>query len=133
VVRRCRGEGQTRADVILYQIRKIAQQLGLAYAGGKKIEDVLHPNTHAPDARATAALVWVEGDAIHDTEPNSHADGSKGSARFPSPLYGSLTACRRRSRSTPIPSTWPRSSASWGRRGGDVTSPRGAPLWWEAC
>jgi hypothetical protein len=76
VVRLCPGEGRTGGDIVPLQIRKIAQHFGLAYASGKEIEDVLHPNTHAADARATAALVRVEGDAIH----NSHAEGSKGSA-----------------------------------------------------
>ena len=77
----CRGEGQTGADILLLKIRKIAQHFGLAYTGGKKIENVLHHNTHTADARATPALIRIEGDAIHDTEPNSHAEGSKGSAR----------------------------------------------------
>ena len=75
VVRLCCGKGQTRADILLLKIRKIAQHFGLAYTGGKKIENVLHPNTHTADARATPALIRIEGDAIHDTEPNSHAEG----------------------------------------------------------
>jgi hypothetical protein len=77
----CRGEGQTGADILLLKIRKIAQHFGLAYTGGKKIENVLHPNTHTADARATPTLIRIEGNAIHDTEPNSHAEGSKGSER----------------------------------------------------
>jgi hypothetical protein len=68
-----------------------------------------------------------------ETRDDSHADGSKGSKRFPSLLCGSATALPAQIMSTPIASTWPRSSASWGLRGGDVTSPRGAPPCWEAC
>ena len=98
----CRGEGQTGADILLLKIRKIAQHFGLAHTGGKKIENVLHPNTHTADARATPALIRIEGDAIHGTEPNSHAEGSKGSARFPSasrwPSRGCTRAPRRRIR-----------------------------------
>jgi hypothetical protein len=49
-----------------------------------------------------------------ETRDDSHADGSKGSKRSPSLLYGSLTACWRRSRSTPIASTWLRSLGKLG-------------------
>ena len=90
----CRSKGQTGEDILPLKMRKIAQQFGFANTSGKKIENVLHPNTHAADARATAALVRIEGDAIDDTEPNSHAESSKGSA---TPLWGSLTARRLRS------------------------------------
>jgi len=133
VVRLCRGEGQTRADVFLLQIRKIAQHFGTVYTGGNKIEDILHPirmprmqgrPPHSFGLKVMRSMTW---------SLTLTAEGSKGSKRFPSPLCGSLTACRLRSRSIPIPSTLPRSSASWGRRGGDVTSLRGAPPCWEAC
>ena len=94
VIHLCRSKGQTGEDILPLKMRKIAQHFGFANTSGKKIEDVLHPNTHAADARA-AALVRIEGDAIDDTEPDSHAESSKGSA---TPLWGSLTARRLRSR-----------------------------------
>ena len=102
-----RSKGQTGEDILPLKMRKIAQQFGFANTSGKKIEDVLHPNTHAADTRA-AALVRIEGVAIYDTEPDSHAESSKGSATplgfaYRSPAQITLT---------PMRSTWRRSSAS---------------------
>jgi hypothetical protein len=47
-------------------------------ASREKIEDILHPDAHPADARAAAALVWVERDAIHGRKLNPHTGGSKG-------------------------------------------------------
>jgi hypothetical protein len=40
------GENQAGANIVLLEIRKIAQHFGLAYTGGEKIENILHPDTH---------------------------------------------------------------------------------------
>ena len=45
-------------------------------------EDVLQPNTHAADARA-AALVRIEGDAIHNTKPLTLTQKAVKAARRP--------------------------------------------------
>ena len=47
-------------------------------ASRERIEDILHPDAHPADARAAAALVWVERDAIHGRKLNPHTGGSKG-------------------------------------------------------
>ena len=62
MIRLCRSKGQTGEDILPLKMRKIAQQFGFANTSGKKIENVLHPNRHAADARATAALVRIEGE-----------------------------------------------------------------------
>ena len=85
MVRLCRGEGQTRADVFLLQIRKIAQHFGPVYTGGNKIEDILHPirmprmqgrPPHSFGLKVMRSMTW---------SLTLTAEGSKGSKRFPSP------------------------------------------------
>jgi len=73
----CR-KSQTGADIVALEIGKSASIFGLANSGCEKIEDVLDPDTHATDARATAALVRIKGDAIHRREPSLCAVDSKG-------------------------------------------------------
>jgi hypothetical protein len=73
MVRLCCGKGQTGADVFLLQVRKIREYFDFAHPGGHKIEDILDPDAHAADARATAALVRIESDAVHDREANPRA------------------------------------------------------------
>ena len=65
MVRLRSGEGQTGANIVVLEIRKIGKHFCLAHTGGEEIEDVLNSDTHAADARTTAALVWIERDAIH--------------------------------------------------------------------
>jgi hypothetical protein len=61
------SEGKTSADILLLQIRKIGEDLGLADTGSQQIENILHSDAHAADAWATAALIRVERDAIHNS------------------------------------------------------------------
>src|SRR5271166_2407183 len=65
VVRLRSSEGQTGADIFPLEIGKIGEHFCLAHTGSEQIEDVLNSDTHAPDARSIAALVWIERDAIH--------------------------------------------------------------------
>jgi hypothetical protein len=65
MVRLRSGEGQTGANIVVLEIRKIGKHFCLAHTGGEEIEYVLNSDTNAPDARTTAALVWIERDAIH--------------------------------------------------------------------
>jgi hypothetical protein len=66
-------------DIFFVEIGEIAQHFGFAYTSREKIENILHPDAHAADTRATATLVWVKRDAIHNRNPNSHTAVSKGS------------------------------------------------------
>jgi hypothetical protein len=59
------GKGQTGADIPLLEVGKIGEHLGFAQTGGEQIEDALNSDTHAADARAPTALVYIERDAIH--------------------------------------------------------------------
>ena len=45
MIRLCRSKGQTGEDILPLKMRKIAQQFGFANTSGKKIEDVLRPDT----------------------------------------------------------------------------------------
>jgi hypothetical protein len=65
VVRLGSGKGQTGADIPLLEVGKIGEHLGFALTPSEQIQQVLHPDAHAVNTRATAALVWVERDAIH--------------------------------------------------------------------
>ena len=60
-----RGVFEARPDVIGFQVGKIFKDFALRHAGGQQIEHVLDPNTHPPNARPSAALVGIEGDAFH--------------------------------------------------------------------
>lgn len=77
---RLRGcEGQAGANILPIEIGKIGEYFGFAHSRCEKIEDILDPDAHAADARATAALVRIECDAIHGGEPSPRATDSKGS------------------------------------------------------
>ena len=75
----CR-KSQTGADILALKIGKIGKYFGLTNTGCEKIEDVLDPDAHATDARAPAALVWVERDAIHGEQASFRAVDSKDGA-----------------------------------------------------
>ena len=59
------SELQACANVIVLQVRKIREDLRFRYVGGKHFQDVTYANTHAANARPTAALQRVERNAIH--------------------------------------------------------------------
>jgi hypothetical protein len=61
----CR-KSQTGADILTLEIGKIREYFGLANTSREEIEDILNPDPHAADARATAALVRIKRNAIHD-------------------------------------------------------------------
>ena len=82
MVRLSGRESQTGADVLPLEIGKVGEYFGLAHTGCKKIEDVLNPDPHSADAWATAALVRVEGNAIHERKSNHRTADSKGSGGF---------------------------------------------------
>jgi hypothetical protein len=58
-------KGQASADILLLDIGEIGEYFSLAHSGCEEIEDILNSDAHAADARSTAALVWIERDAIH--------------------------------------------------------------------
>lgn len=59
------GELQAGPDVLGLQVWVVGENLRLADARRQKIQHVFDPDPHAANARAAAALIRVEGDAIH--------------------------------------------------------------------
>jgi len=59
------GELQTRLDIFGFQIREVFDYLALGGTPGKHFEHVFDPDTHTPDARASAALFRVKGDSVN--------------------------------------------------------------------
>ena len=51
-------------DVFRLKIGKIGENLGFGYAGGEHLENVLDTDAHVPDARTSATLLRVKGDAV---------------------------------------------------------------------
>jgi hypothetical protein len=51
-------------DIVRFEVGEVAQDVFVRGATGKASEDVSHSNTHAPDARASAALVRFDGDPL---------------------------------------------------------------------
>ena len=66
------GIFQTRPDVLRLEIGIVLQDLCFLDSGGKKVQHVLHPDAHASDAWAAAALVRVEGDPVHHGDKVMH-------------------------------------------------------------
>ena len=52
-------------DVLALKVGVAFEDFRLAGPAGEHVEHVLDPDAHAPDARPPAALVGVEGDALH--------------------------------------------------------------------
>ena len=74
VVELCRRVFEAGGDIFALQIRVIFENLGLGDFGGEQIQNIFYADAHPSDARATAALVWVEGDSsIHGRKVNRAA------------------------------------------------------------
>jgi hypothetical protein len=58
------GVPEDRSNVFTFEVGVVGDDLLRGLASREPIEDVDHPNAHAADARTTAALVGVDGDAI---------------------------------------------------------------------
>jgi hypothetical protein len=58
-------ECETGADVFGLKIRIVGENLLLARARREEVEDVAHADAQAPNTRPSAALLRVEGDALH--------------------------------------------------------------------
>jgi hypothetical protein len=58
-------EGERGLDIFRFEVREIGEDLRLGHAGRQKVKDVPDPDAHAADARATAALLGIEGDPVH--------------------------------------------------------------------
>src|SRR5580698_4169187 len=59
-----RGKGQTRANILLCQVREIAQKLLVAHSGRQVIQDVVNGDPQAPYARLAAALSGFDGNDL---------------------------------------------------------------------
>jgi hypothetical protein len=46
------------------QIREISEDFRFTDTGGEHFKDIFHPDAHAADARATAALLRIKSNAI---------------------------------------------------------------------
>lgn len=55
------GVLQTSPDVFQLKVRMFSEDLFCAQPGGQQIEYIRYPDAHTTNARATAALVWVNG------------------------------------------------------------------------
>jgi len=66
---RCRsaagGELERGAHVFWLEIGQLVEDLFSGQAGGEQVEDVGHADAHASDAGASAALLWIDGDPVH--------------------------------------------------------------------
>lgn len=51
-------------DILRFQHRVILKDFLMARSGSQQIEDGPHPDTQTPEARAAAALLWIDGDAV---------------------------------------------------------------------
>jgi hypothetical protein len=51
-------------DIPLFEKRVVLKNFRMRLAGRENIQDVLDPYAQRPDARATAALLWIDGDAV---------------------------------------------------------------------
>ncbi len=65
VVEITRGVGEAGADVFRFQVRIVRKDLLGGGAAGEHVEDVFDADTHATNAGAPAALLRINGDAIH--------------------------------------------------------------------
>lgn len=64
MVRFCGGIGQTRGNVLRFQIRIIRQNFRFGHPRRQQIKNVFHPNPHSSDARTSSALIRIEGDPV---------------------------------------------------------------------
>jgi hypothetical protein len=58
------GEAQAGSNVFGLKIWKFFEHLLASEAVGQQIENIGHPNPHAPNARAPAALLRINGDSL---------------------------------------------------------------------
>jgi hypothetical protein len=58
--------GEGGLDVVRFKVGEVAQDVVLRGTAREAFEDVSHPNAHTPDARATAALVGLDRDALKE-------------------------------------------------------------------
>jgi len=56
---------QAGSNVLRFKVGQFLQYLGGCQPVSKEFENVNDPYPHAPDARPPAALLRVDGDAIH--------------------------------------------------------------------
>lgn len=71
MIRLRRREFEHGANVLGLEVRKIGEDFSFANTRGEQVQHILDANTEPADARTTAALVGVDGDAckqIHEVE-----------------------------------------------------------------
>jgi len=59
-----RGIGKGGSDVFLGEFGKVGDDLGMRHSGGQPAENIRPRDTHAPDARPSAALARLLGDDV---------------------------------------------------------------------
>lgn len=53
-------------DVLCLKVWVILKDFRFTRPSSKKVEHILHPDAHAPDARPPPTLLWIESDPFHD-------------------------------------------------------------------
>jgi len=76
VIALTRGEFEDGGNIRRFKQRIILQDLLARSAGRQEIQDVLDANAQGPDARTSAALLWINGDAVQFAHNRflSHSD-----------------------------------------------------------
>jgi hypothetical protein len=59
------SKGDRGSDILCFKIRKIPQNLLLGGTSGKHLKNILHANTHSPDAGTSSALGGIRGYSLH--------------------------------------------------------------------
>src|SRR5262249_4709081 len=65
MIRFLRCIGETGANILCFQVGVIREDFSFGNSGSQQVENILNPYTHAANARASAALIGVEGDPVH--------------------------------------------------------------------
>jgi hypothetical protein len=65
VVQPAGSELERGSDIIGLKIRHLVRDLIGCQSGGEQIQDIGDADAHATDARSTAALLWIDGNAVH--------------------------------------------------------------------
>ena len=58
------GELERGPQVFAFEIGHLGEDLVGGETGREELEDVSHPNAHAPNARSPAALLGIDGDTV---------------------------------------------------------------------
>lgn len=66
MIRFSSGVFKAGPDVFGLKVGIVLQDFTLRCTSSEQVEHILDTDTHAPDARPTAALVWIKSDSVHD-------------------------------------------------------------------